>query len=265
MTETTTHKGWRARVSDNRRRIDRDLADNPDARKLISPVLFGLTNQLLPRLLARAKGQFLDAGCGTQPFRSAVEGQVDRYLTFDIEARAGELDFTGDVQDMSAVPDTSIDSLLCSEVLEHVPHPDRAVGEFARVLRPGGVLFVTVPFLARLHEEPHDYFRYTRYGLRRLLDEGGFDVDEIVETGSLFSFLGHQVSLVSLGFTWHVPGLRTLARWANSLLVVRPCAALDRVSGMPALLPLGYVAVATRRGPTDEATSSSAPAHDPTL
>ena len=241
--------GWKARVSDNRRRIDTDLAGRPDVRKRISPVLYGLTTQLLPRLLARAKGQFLDAGCGTQPFRSAVEGQVDRYLTFDIEARADQVDFIGDVEEMTAVPDRSIDSLLCSEVLEHVPHPDRAIREFARIVKPGGVLFLTVPFLARLHEEPHDYYRYTRHGLRRLLEEGGFEVDEIVETGSLFSFVGHQVSLVLLGLTWHVPGLRTVMTWINSALVVRPSAALDRLTRISRLLPLGYVAVATRRSP----------------
>ena len=238
---------WKARVTENRRRIDVELADRPEVRKRLSPVLFGLTNELVPRLQSHAHGQFLDAGCGTQPFRSVVEGQVDRYLAFDIEARVEDVDFIGTVEDMSAVADRSVDTVLCSEVLEHVPRPAVALGEFARILRPGGTLLLTVPFMARLHEEPHDYFRYTRHALRTLLDDAGFDAKEIVETGSLWSFLGHQVSLGVLGLTWHLRPLRPVAVALNSWFVVRPAALLDRITGMGRLLPLGYVVVATRR------------------
>lgn len=243
----TKRTGWRARVADNRRRIDVELADRPDRRKWISPVLFGLTDRLTPLLEAHAKGQFLDAGCGTQPFRSVVEDQVDRYLAYDIENRSVELDYTGDVEDMRAVPSQSVDTMLCSEVLEHVPRPDRAIAEFARIVRPGGVVLLTVPFLARLHEEPYDFYRYTRHGLRRLLDDGGFEVEEMVETGSLASFMGHQVSLGLLGLTWHIPGLRRVMAGVNRLFVVRPSVAFDKRSGMARLLPLGYVVVARRR------------------
>ena len=108
---------------------------------------------------------------------------------------------------------------------------------------------LTVPFLARLHEEPHDYFRYTRHGLRQLLNDGGFEIDAITETGSLFSFLGHQVSVGVLGVTWHMSGVRRLAVAANRALVVRPAVALDRATGLGRLLPLGYVVVASRRIP----------------
>jgi SAM-dependent methyltransferase len=240
---------WTARIAENRRRIDVELAWDPDARQALSPALYGLTDTLAPALRMHAKGAFLDVGCGTQPFRTLVEPQVERYLTYDIESRAGEIDFIGDAEDMSAVRDQSIDSMLCSEVLEHVPHPHVAIREFARILRPGGVLLLTVPFLARLHEEPHDYFRYTRHGLRRLLDDGGFVVDEIAETGSLFSFLGHQLSVGILGLTWHMPRVRRLAVAANRALVVRPAVTLDRAAGLGRLLPLGYVVVASRRIP----------------
>ena len=243
--------GWRARITDNRRAIDIAFAGDPVGRTRVSSAILGLTNVLAPVLRSRARGAFLDAGCGTQPFRALVEPQVDRYLTFDIEARVEGVDYIGDIEDRDAVPSASIDTLLCSEVLEHVPHPPRAVGEFARVLRPGGVLVVTVPFLARLHEEPHDYFRYTRHGLRRLLVEAGFEVDEITETGSLCSFVAHQVSVGLLGLTWHVRALRRIVLALNDLVIVRPAVALDRLTSMSTLLPLGYVVVATRRPSVD--------------
>jgi SAM-dependent methyltransferase len=238
---------WAARVAENRRRIDVELADDPEARMALSPALYGLTGALVPVLRAQANGVFLDAGCGTQPFRSLVERQVERYLSYDIEARSGPIDFIGDLEDMHAVGERSIDVALCSEVLEHVPHPQVALRELARTIRPGGVLVLTVPFLARLHEEPHDYFRYTRHGLRRLYEDAGFDVDDIVETGSLFSFLGHQVAIGLLGMTWHRRHLRRVAIALNRVLVVLPCVTLDRALRLGRLLPLGYVAVGKRR------------------
>lgn len=239
-------QGWRGRIADNRRAIDVELATDPDARKQMSPALYGLTEALAPRLAARASGTFLDAGAGTQPFRSLVEPQIARYVAYDIEARSEDVELIGSVEDMKAVADDSVDTLLCSEVLEHVPHPAAAIAEFARIVPPGGALLLTVPFLARLHEEPYDFYRYTRHGLRTLLEEGGFEVDDLVETGSLFSFVGHQVSVALLGLTWHRPRLRRLTVALNRALVVRPAVALDRVSRMARLLPLGYVAVATR-------------------
>ena len=238
--------GWRRRIADNRRAIDVDLASDPDLRKQMSPAILALSEALVPRLLARSSGRFLDAGAGTQPFRSVVEPQVDTYVAYDIEARS-DVDLLGSVEDMASVADASVDTLLCSEVLEHVPHPAAAIAEFARVVAPGGSLLVTVPFLARLHEEPYDFYRYTKYGLRTLLNEGGFHVDEIVETASLFTFLGHQVSVGLLGLTWHLPALRRVAVAVNRALVVRPAVALDRATRMAGLLPLGYVVVATRR------------------
>lgn len=238
--------GLRARIAANRRAIDVELAGDPEARKRLSPALFGLTDALLPRLVARATGTFLDAGAGTQPFRAAVEERVDRYVAYDIEARRDDVDLLGSVEDMAAVADASVDTLLCSEVLEHVPHPSVALAEFARIVTPGGALVLSVPFLARLHEEPYDFYRYTRHGLQTLLDEAGFEVDEIVETGSLCCFVGHQVSVALLGLTWHRPLVRRLAVALNRTLVVRPAVALDRATRTARLLPLGYVVVATR-------------------
>lgn len=244
---TSTPTGWRARVSDNRRRMDVELASEPEARSRLSPLLSGLTDEMTRLLPYHAKGVLLDAGCGTQPFRALVEPYVDRYVGYDIEARADDVDYLGDLEDMAAVPSGSVDVVLCSEVLEHVPHPAAAIAEFHRIVKPGGTVVLTVPFLARLHEEPYDFYRYTRHGLRRLLEDGGFGLDELVETGSLFSFLGHQVSVALLGLTWHRSAVRRLAVAVNHALVVKPAVALDRRSRMARRLPLGYVVVATRR------------------
>ncbi len=115
------------------------------------------------------------------------------------------------------------------------------------MLKPGGKLILTVPFLGRLHEEPFDYYRYTRYGLRHLLEKGGFEVVEIVPTGSIFSFLGHQAATLIVCGTYRIPILGHLVFWANAVICVLPCHWLDRLPGLAAKAPLGYVAVAVVR------------------
>ena len=72
------------------------------------------------------------------------------------------------------MPDASFDVVLCTQVLEHVAEPARVLAELRRVLATGGELWLTVPFVGELHEEPHDHYRYTSYGLRGLCERAGF-------------------------------------------------------------------------------------------
>ncbi len=69
------------------------------------------------------------------------------------------------------VPDESFDMIVCSEVLEHLYDPARAVREMHRVLRPGGTVVLTTRFMFPVHDAPHDYFRFTPYGLAHLFSE----------------------------------------------------------------------------------------------
>ena len=151
------------------------------------------------------------------------------------------------VTDMSPVPDSSYDTVVCTELLEHVEHPAHVAAEIWARPRPGGRLVLTVPFLGRLHEEPRDFYRYTRHGLLSIFSESGFTVEEIVEHGSLGSMLGHQASTVIVGVTWHIPVVKWLAMAVNVLLVVCPAVFLN--ASVPRLrrkMPLGYVMVAAK-------------------
>jgi SAM-dependent methyltransferase len=229
----------------NRNRIDRELASSP-RRELFSPAMRGLYRTLLPRIARHATGACLDAGCGTMPFRRDLEAVVGEYHSLDVERRAPDVQFVADLRDMGMIDDASYDTVLSSEVLEHIPEPERAIAEVFRILRPGGKFLLTVPFLVRLHEEPADYYRYTQHGLRFLLERAGFDVVDIAPTGSVMSFLGHQISTVAVCGTYHLPGIRHLVFWANALLCVFPCQLLDRLSGLSHKFPLGYVVVAAK-------------------
>src|SRR5204863_8236164 len=73
-------------------------------------------------------------------------------------------------------------------------HPRQLVAEMARVLKKDGTLILAAPFSFRLHEEPHDYFRYSPHGLRELFGEARLVIDHIEQVGSLWSLLGHKVN-----------------------------------------------------------------------
>ncbi|NLD73628.1 MAG: class I SAM-dependent methyltransferase [Chloroflexi bacterium] len=229
----------------NRRLLNESIQD-PRRRTYISPAVYATDRALLPALAEHARGVLLDVGAGDVPYRSLLAGQVDRHDTFDVEHRTDALTYVGDIHDMHMVADNAYDTVLCLSVLEHVREPFRAIGELARILRPGGRLILTVPHLSRLHEEPHDYFRYTQYGLRSLLESAGLEEISIGAAGGLFAFLGHQVSTVLLCSVWHVPLLRGLAYWLNKWLVVRPIHWLDARLDRRRIFALGYVCVAAK-------------------
>ena len=226
----------------NRAAIERRLAGGP-LRRWVSPVLYGLETSLEPRIRTHARGTVLDAGCGSGPYRHLIEEVAVRYESLDVEVGEHPPTYLSDVQDMPAVGSRRFDTVVCSEVLEHVPSPADALAEIRRVLKPGGTLVLTVPYLSRLHDEPHDYFRYTRHGLRHLLEDGGFTVSEIERTGSMFSFVGHQISTLMVVAVWKIPLVRWVVFAVGAALITLPCRIADSILGTDRL-PLGYVVVA---------------------
>lgn len=232
------------RIETNRRQIDA----RPRARRWATPALHGLETRLTAALVRSARGDVLDVGCGSMPYRELIERSAERYDGLDVEVRHPDVRYVASATDMHEVPDDEYDTLLCSEVLEHVGEPEAALAEMARVVRPGGALVLSVPFLARLHEEPHDYYRYTEHGLEAMLGRNGFTVEQTEITGSVGAFLGHQVATAVIGSTWHVPVLRWLAYGVNAAFVVAPALLVDRLLGpLGRKLPLGYVVTANRR------------------
>ncbi len=138
--------------------------------------------QALRSQLPRFHGTFLDVGCGVQPYRSlimAAPARVERYVGMDLAHngvkgyRAVEPDVLWDGRTIP-LPDASVDSAMATEVLEHCPEPVAVLREVLRVLRPGGTLFITVPFLWPLHDVPYDEYRYTPFAMERLFREAGF-------------------------------------------------------------------------------------------
>ncbi len=229
----------------NRQRLNHDLPSYRQ-RRYFSPAAYS-TDRLIETAVRRyARGALLDVGCGDMPYRELIAPLVERYDTLDCAPRAEGVTFISDAQAMTMIADAAYDTALCLSVIEHLPDPSAALSEIARALKPGGRLILSAPHLSRLHEEPHDYYRFTCYGLRHLLEQAGFEVIEIVPAGGLFSFLGHQAATVALCTLWHVPVVKWIVYYLLKWLWVLPCAWLDRALDRRKVLALGYVAIAKK-------------------
>jgi SAM-dependent methyltransferase len=235
-------KNWLHR----KRRDLEDILTRRDLSHTVSPARYRLHRALIPLIEQHAHGRALDAGAGRSPFKSRLEQHVERLVSIDIEDRSGTLDQAADIQHMPEIDSAAYDFVFCSQVLEHVQRPWEAIGELARVLRPGGCLVLSTPHLSWIHEAPHDYYRYTRYGLQSLCEEAGLGVIDVRPTGGLISFLAHPLSLGLLCSLGALPLLRWPVWLVNYLLLVRLLSLLDRLIGLPSLYPCDLVLVAER-------------------
>lgn len=144
--------------------------------------LFREVSRLAPAL----RGRLLDVGCGTKPYRHLFTG-AEEYVGLEYDSPASRAAGHADCfYDGTVFPlaDASCDGVVCNQVLEHVFNPREFLREIARVLKPGGGLLLTVPFVWDEHEQPHDCARYTCFGVRELLERGGFVVHELRKTNA---------------------------------------------------------------------------------
>ena len=162
----------------------------------------------LQKAAPRARGRLLDVGCGDKPYEAFFLPYVTEYLGIEHEATFAKTSASSGSDDPAGkkrpdfvydgvklpFPDRSFDTVLNVQVLEHTPYPGRLLCEMSRVLTDDGFLILIAPFQFRLHEQPHDYFRYTSHGLRHLCDEAGLEIIEIHQQGSLWSVIGHKLN-----------------------------------------------------------------------
>jgi SAM-dependent methyltransferase len=197
----------------------------------------------------------LDAGAGECIYRPLFAGR--RYIGVDRAVGDGTWDYgrLDALADLGRLPfsTASFDWIFCTETLEHLLKPRQALSELGRVLKSGGRLVLTVPFLQAIHQEPHDYFRYTPNGLCLLLAEAGFGEIQLETAGGYFALLDDQLrdlpAHLPLGIaasprTWISWPARAVAR--ASALAIRWVASVLRHREPPGPRPL-QVFVQARR------------------
>ncbi|MBW7860044.1 MAG: methyltransferase domain-containing protein [Rhodocyclaceae bacterium] len=160
--------------------------------------LLGQERSLSDRIRRIGHGRVLDIGCASR-WVEDILGAHCEYVGLDSVATGENLyrthpDIFGEA---SCLPfaDRSFDYVLLLDVVEHLYFPREALREAARVLRPGGTLMISIPFLYPVHDAPHDFQRYTEHGIRRELFEAGFRVLDLrpnltsIESGGLMMTL----------------------------------------------------------------------------
>lgn len=146
------------------------------------------------------RGKLIDIGCGEKPYKAILEELVTEHIGLDYEGtmhKKSNIDIMGTAY---AIPvnDDFFDCAICTAVLEHLEEPESAIRECFRVLKPGGYAIYSTPFIWHLHEEPRDFFRYTRYGLQYLFDKVGFNVIELIPlSGFAVTFLQLHLYIVN--------------------------------------------------------------------
>lgn len=124
------------------------------------------------------KGKLLDLGCGEKPYKLVYDHLCESSIGIDVETCKHEQKYVDVFASADQIPfaDETFHTVLCTNVLEHVPDMEKAFSEISRVLKKGGHLIISIPFLYPVHESPYDFYRYTIYGIRHQLGQNGFEI-----------------------------------------------------------------------------------------
>ena len=161
-------------------------------------------------------GRLIDIGCGTKPYKGLLALYVNEHIGVDHQDTLHDksnIDLFGTAYNIPA-ENEEFDSALCTAVLEHLEEPELALKECHRVLKRGGVAIYSVPFIWHLHEEPRDFYRFSKYGLKYLFEKVDFEIIEIkalsgfwVTFGQLFVYNIYRFNRGPLRFIPIIPAL----------------------------------------------------------
>lgn len=133
--------------------------------------------------------KLLDAAAGECPDRPYF--QHTRYESCDWSQNSTKShDFLCDLRSIP-VPDSNYDAIICILALDDAAQPQEWLNEFARILKPGGMLFISAPLNGRIHNPPHHYYHFSPYALRLLGENAGFEVKRMHAWGGIFGCLSH--------------------------------------------------------------------------
>ncbi len=157
-------------------------------------------SQWLPQIVqryvqeAREAGPVLDVGCGEQPLRKHIESLGASYVGMDVCQNAqSNVQIVAAIDDPTLIPGkvdgTTYALIVCTEVLEHVADWATGLANLRKLLKPDGRLILTVPFFFPLHMEPFDFYRVTHFGIQKLAEQNGFEVEHQECLGNTFDVL----------------------------------------------------------------------------
>ena len=197
------------------------------------------------------RGRLVDLGCGKAPLYAAYAARVDEVVCVDWPSSQHGCEFLDRECDLTShLPFESgeFDTVILSDVLEHIPEPTYLCSEISRILATGGRLLLNVPFYYSLHEEPHDYYRFTRYALERFLSSSGMKVLLIEPVGGVPEILGDILAknVRHLPLVWRFERLVVAIIEGLVRLFLRTRVGRDISKNTAQQFPFGYFLVAEK-------------------
>ncbi len=212
---------------------------------LITDIISSFYEKYLPLY---AKGKLIDLGCGKAPLYCEYKKYVDDVICVDWENTHHKnqyLDYECDLTKTLPFNNNEFDTIILSDVLEHIPEPQNLWNELYRILSVDGIVLLNVPFFYWIHEAPHDYYRYTEFALRRFAEASGFTLLVLHPTGGTPEILA---DLLAKHFR-HIPVIgNTLAITVQFMIIKLINTSLgNKISAKTAInFPLGYFCVAQK-------------------
>lgn len=181
-------------IRNGRLRASRDTSKLKTASRLVTDLVAARYDKAIRTY---ARGDLIDLGCGEVPLFLAYRDRVSSITCVDWPAtphKIDHLDHELDLTERLPFPDNSFSTIILSDVLEHIPEPGHLWSEMHRILVPGGVAIINVPFLYWVHEAPHDYYRYTEYALQRFAENTNFKIISLESIGGLPEVLADLIA-----------------------------------------------------------------------
>lgn len=195
------------------------------------------------------KGHLLDLGCGNVPLFGAYERLISENTCVDwgnTFHKNNYLDVEADLNRPLPLKDNAYDTVVLSDVLEHIRRPEELIREINRVMKDEGIFIMNVPFFYHLHEEPFDFFRYTKHALKSMCEENGFEVLYLEPLGGVPEILADIVAKYFIGMPIIGKTIAKIAQWKVSLLLKTSFG--NRISNKSAQrFPLAYGIVAKKK------------------
>lgn len=204
-----------------------------------------------------ARGRLADLGCGSVPLYAIYRPQVQSVTCVDWPGSVhatSHVDLFADLNEPLALEDGQYDTVIASDVIEHLHTPLALFSSAARALKPGGSLIVGVPFLYWVHEAPHDYHRYTRFALTRLCEQANLQVAAIEPYGGAPEVIADLMTKTLGG---RAMAAKLIYYTTKAMLSLPPVKRISRTSS--ANMPWGYLLIA-KKPLVDDIPVNTAPA-----
>ncbi len=241
MRNRTSWQPTKFEMRSGRLRGSRDVRELGVGSRLIGDLVAALYQAHLPH---HARGALLDLGCGKVPLYEAYAPHVGEITCVDW-ADGLHIDRACDLSQPLPYADRSYDTIILSDVLEHIPDPALLWHEMARVLVPGGKVIMNVPFYYSVHAHPHDYYRYTNFALERFVRMSGLLPLVLVPVGGIVEILVDLFAKAFSKLPWVGPPAAVLAQSAaRAFGRTRLGARVIRLSSRN--FPFGYFMIAQR-------------------